>query len=57
VSLTAPEEIMPALAVKTIALGLFPAALYLLGFFRPEEIRRIKAVLTSRANDEPPSNA
>jgi O-antigen/teichoic acid export membrane protein len=56
VSLTAPEALLPALAVKAVALGLFPVALYLLGFFRPEEIRRLKAVLSSRANGEPPSD-
>jgi O-antigen/teichoic acid export membrane protein len=56
VSLTAPEAILPALAVKAVALGLFPAALYLLGFFRPEEIRKIKALLASRNNSEPPDD-
>jgi O-antigen/teichoic acid export membrane protein len=56
VSLTAPEAILPALAVKAIALALFPAALYVLGFFRPEEIRRIKSLLASRGKEEPPAS-
>ena len=47
VSLTAPEDLLAALAVKAGALALFPAALYLLGFFRPDEIRKIKSLLTS----------
>jgi O-antigen/teichoic acid export membrane protein len=49
-SLLAPAEILPALTVKVFVLALFPATLYLLGFFRDDEIRQLKRVLASRAN-------
>jgi O-antigen/teichoic acid export membrane protein len=54
ISLGAPDSLFSALAVKTLALALFPLALYLLGFFRPDEIAAIKRLLTSGANEEPP---
>ncbi len=53
-SLLAPAEILPALTVKVFVLALFPAALYLLGFFREDEIRQLKRVLASRASGARP---
>jgi O-antigen/teichoic acid export membrane protein len=53
-SLLAPVAVLPALAVKVFVLALFPATLYLLGFFRDDEIRQLKRVLASRANGARP---
>ena len=51
-SLAAPEDLLAALAVKIPALALFPVALYFFGFFRQDEIRRLKEIL-SRAPSDP----
>jgi O-antigen/teichoic acid export membrane protein len=55
ISLSAPESLAPALAVKAVALALFPVGLYVLGFFRPDEIQEIKRVISSRAGPSTPS--
>jgi O-antigen/teichoic acid export membrane protein len=55
ISLIAPQSLAPALAVKTVALALFPVGLYVLGFFRPDEIQEIKRVISSRAGPSTPS--
>lgn len=59
ISLTAPEELLAALSVKLAALGVFPAGLYLLGFFRSDELTRLKALwvrVPSAAGEAPPSS-
>ena len=55
ISLSAPESLAPALAVKAVALALFPVGLYVLGFFRPDEILEIRRVLSSRGGQSKPS--
>ena len=55
ISLAAPESLVPALAVKAVALALFPVGLYGLGFFRPDEIQEIKRLLSSRGGQAKPS--
>ncbi|MFQ5789632.1 MAG: polysaccharide biosynthesis C-terminal domain-containing protein, partial [Acidobacteriota bacterium] len=46
-SLAAPPAGGGALAVKMLTLSLFPASLYVLGFFRREEITRLRGLLSS----------
>jgi O-antigen/teichoic acid export membrane protein len=53
-SLAAPEYVWTALPVKILALCLFPAALYFFGFFRPEEIARIKRLISTGGGSGPP---
>ncbi len=53
-SVFAPEEILPALVFKAVVLALFPATLYVLGFFREEEIRQLKRVLANRTEKGSP---
>lgn len=55
ISLAAPENITTGIAVKYCALALFPVGLYLLGFFRPDEIQEIKRLISSRAGPSTPS--
>jgi O-antigen/teichoic acid export membrane protein len=55
ISLSAPESLLPAIAVKAVALALFPVGLYVLGFFRPDEIQEVKRLVSSRAGPPTPS--
>lgn len=48
-SLTAPEPLPSRLALKAGALLLFPVVLVALGFFRPPEMARLKAILAGES--------
>jgi O-antigen/teichoic acid export membrane protein len=45
----APQELSAAIPIKTLAVLAFPAALYLLGFFRDDEIQWMKSRLRSKS--------